>query len=69
MKLQIGMRVLIKNDTANYAYNAGKVRGITKELPDFQDKRAFELDNVENTEIWQIEDFEKCVDYPNEPME
>jgi hypothetical protein len=67
MKLQIGMRVLIKNDKKNYLFDAGKVKKITKELPNFGKKRAFALDGDDG--IWCIEDFEKCVDYPKSPME
>ena len=61
--LQVGMRVLIKNDTKNYQFNAGKVKTITKQLPNFGTLSAFALDNDEG--IWCIEDFERCVDYPN----
>lgn len=67
MKLQIGMRVKIKNRTADYKTNAGKVKTITNHLPDFNDKRAFELDGEEG--IWLVEDFDENVDYPNLPME
>ena len=64
--LQVGMRVLIKNDTKNYMFNAGKIKTITKQLPDFGKLKAFALDNDEG--IWCIEDFEKCVDYPDAVM-
>lgn len=67
MKLQVGMRVLIKNNKKDYQFDAGKVKKITKELPDFGRNRAFALDGDEG--IWCIEDFEKCMDYPNLPME
>ena len=67
MKLQVGMRVLIKNDIPNYKGNAGRIKKITKHLPDFNNKRAFSLDNEQG--IWCIEDFEKCVDYPDLLME
>jgi len=64
--LQIGMRVKIKNDTKNYMFNAGKIKTITKQLPDFGKLKAFALDNDEG--IWCIEDFDFCVDYPDAVM-
>jgi hypothetical protein len=47
-------------------FNAGKIKTITKQLPDFGKLKAFALDNDEG--IWCIEDFEKCVDYPDAVM-
>ncbi len=64
--LQVGMRVKIKNDTKNYMFNAGKIKTITKHLPDFGKLKAFELDNDEG--IWCIEDFDFCVDFPDAVM-
>jgi hypothetical protein len=64
--LQVGMRVLIKNDIKNYQFNAGKVKTITKQLPNFGKLKAFALDNDEG--IWCIKDFEKCIDYPDAIM-
>jgi len=64
--LQVGMRVKIKNDTKNYMFNAGKIKTITKQLPDFGKLKAFALDNDEG--IWCIEDFDFCVDYPDAVM-
>jgi len=64
--LQVGMRVQIKNDTKNFMFNAGKVKTITKRLPDFGKSKAYSLDNEEG--IWCIDDFEICVDYPNATM-
>lgn len=61
------MRVLIKNDKKNHLFDAGKVKKITKEMTNFGKLRAFALDGDEG--IWCIEDFEKCVDYPDLPME
>ena len=61
--LQVGMKVKIKNDTDNYKFNAGKIKTITKQLPDFRKLKAFTLDGDEG--IWCIEDFEYCVDYPD----
>ncbi len=57
--LQIGMKVLIKNENTE--------KTITADLPNYNGKRAFQLDN-DKGEIWQIEDFEKCVNYPNHVM-
>jgi hypothetical protein len=64
--LQVGMRVLIKNDTKKHLFDAGKIKTITKQLPDFGKLKAFALDNDEG--IWCIENFEKCVDYPDAVM-
>ena len=64
--LQVGMRVKIKNDTKNYMFNAGKIKTITKQLPDFGKLKAFALDN--DGGIWCIEDFDFCVDYPDAVM-
>lgn len=68
MILQLGMRVKIKNDSKNFGENAGKIKIITKELPDFKNIRVFELDN-DDLGLWLIEDFERCEDYPNLIME
>lgn len=67
MILQTGMHVLIKNDTKNFLFDAGKIKMITEILPDFEKSRAFALDN--DTGIWCIEDFDHCIEYPNLPME
>jgi len=64
--LQVGMRVKIHNDPENHQFNAGKIKTITEELPDFGKLRAFALDG--DTGIWCIEDFEFCVDYPKHQM-
>jgi hypothetical protein len=55
MKLQTGMKVIIKNDTKNFMFDAGKIKTITKILPDFGSKKAFALDGDDG--IWCIEDF------------
>ena len=47
--------------------DAGKVLKITKNLKDFDNKRAFELDNRKG-DIFLIEDFEFCVNYPHLEM-
>lgn len=67
MKLQIGMRVLIKDDEANFKEDANTVKIITGHLPPFRGQEAFELDYSNG--IWCIEDFVHCVDYPDLPLE
>lgn len=67
MILQVGMRVEIKNKPTDYKFNSGKIKTITSLLPDFGKLRAFCLDGEDG--IWCIEDFVKCVDYPELPME
>ena len=67
MKLQIGMKVLIKNNVKNHLFDAGKVKTITSHLEPFGNKRAFGLDGDDG--IWLVEDFEKCINYPNLKME
>ena len=64
--LQIGMQVKIINDPENFKGSAGKIKTITGNLPNFSDKRAFSLDNESG--IWLIEDFEMCVDHPDNLM-
>jgi hypothetical protein len=64
--LQVGMRVLIKNEKG-YLKDKNTEKTITADLPNYNDKRAFQLGN-DKGEIWQIEDFEKCVNYPNHVM-
>jgi len=68
MILQVGMKVKIINDIENFKGDAGTIKTITADLPKFNNKRAFQLDN-ERGATWLIEDFEKCIDYPNLPME
>lgn len=64
--LSVDMRVKIINDTDNFPDEAGTIKTITKILPDFDNKRAFQLDN--ETGIYQIGDFEYCIDYPSKVM-
>ena len=64
--LKVGMRVKIKNDARNYLVNAGTIKTITAQLPDFNGKKSFALDNDQG--IWQIDDFAFCVDYPTFDM-
>ena len=67
MILQIGMKVRIKKEKY-YREDSGKIKKITAHLPDFDNKRAFQLDN-ENGAIWLIEDFEENTSYPEMSME
>lgn len=60
--LQIGMHVKIK-EKGNHGEDCGKIKKITKDLPLFNDKRAFELDDDKYNGIWLIEDFEYCIEY------
>ncbi len=61
--LQIGMQVKIKNIYNRHYLNAGKIKTITSDLPNFGSLRAFGLDGDDG--IWCIEDFEYCINYPN----
>jgi len=65
--LQIGMHVKIK-ENGNHGDDCGKIKKITKDLPLFNSKRAFELDGSEYNGIWLIEDFEHCIEYPKLSM-
>ena len=64
--LQIGMRVKIINNKADFPLYAGKIKTITADLAPYHGERAFCLDG--DGGIWLIEDFEYCVDYPNFKM-
>jgi len=66
IRLQVGMRVLIKNNPRDFQFNSGEIKTITKILPDFGAQRAFALDGDDG--IWCIEDFDQCIDYPNHEM-
>jgi hypothetical protein len=66
IKLEVGMEVLIKNNPDNFYKAAGTVRKITKELSNYDKKRAFELEDEYG--IWLIEDFEYCISKPNFEM-
>lgn len=63
--LQVGMRVLIKDDIANHGDASGEIRTITQEIT-FQGKRAFIMYGSDGT--WLIEDFSECVDYPGRTL-
>jgi len=67
MKLQVGMKVKIKDDKG-YLEDSGKIKTITADLPDFNNKRAFQLDN-ERGATWLIEDFSEFISYPHLTME
>ena len=64
--LQVGMKVKIKTDDFHYIFDSGKIKTITKDLPNFGKSRAFCLDGDDG--IWCIEDFEYCVNYPHLAM-
>ena len=66
LTLQIGMRVLIKNNTLHYQFDAGKVKKVTSHLPNFGSQLAYGLDGDDG--IWTAEDFVKCIDYPNKEI-
>lgn len=65
--LQIGMRVRIK-DKKGYGDDSGKIKKITNHLPNFNKKKAYQLDNASD-ETWLAIDFSECVDYPNRSFE
>jgi len=66
IKVGKGLSVKVKNLPKEYGHNSGKVKQITKNLPNFGSKRSFELDN--ETGIWCIEDFEFVVGYEDYKM-
>ena len=59
-KLTVGMVVRIKKDPSNFMLDSGKLKTITKLLPDFQEQPACELDNGPG--IWVLDDFERIGD-------
>lgn len=65
--LQIGMEVKIIDNKIDFPEVAGKVLKITNNLKDYDNKRAFELNNRKG-DIFLIEDFEFCVNYPHLEM-
>lgn len=67
IKLAIGMHVKINKDHVKHHFDSAKVKEITKILPIYECKRAFELDN--DGGIWCLEDFEKCMEYPTLEMQ
>jgi hypothetical protein len=40
--LQVGMKVQIKKNIKNYKFDAGKIKTITKQLPDFGKSKALD---------------------------
>lgn len=64
MRLQIGMHVKIIDDKVGFPKDAGKILKITKHQKDYDNKRAYELDN-RHSDIFIEEDFEYCVEYPD----
>lgn len=68
MKLQIGMHVLLNENIDDYGEDSGKIKEITSHLPDYNNQRAYELDN-EKDSIYIASDFQYCVEYPNLKIE
>jgi len=68
MKLQIGMHVKIIDDKIGFPKDAGKILKITNHSPDYNGYKSYELDNREG-DIFLIEDFECCVEYPHLKIE
>ncbi len=62
--LQIGMHVKIIEDKIGFPMDSGKILKITNDSRPYNGKRSFELNNREG-DIFLIEDFEYCVEYPN----
>jgi hypothetical protein len=62
--LQIGMHVKIIDDKIGFPMDSGKVLKITNNSRPYNGKRSFELNNREG-DIFLIEDFEYCVEYPD----
>lgn len=62
--LQVGMRVKIKDDKISFPRHYGHIKTITKRLKDYKGEKSFELDNEEG-DIWIIEDFQYCIEYPS----
>lgn len=62
--LQIGMHVKIIDDKIGFPMDSGKILKITNNSRPYNSKRSFELNNREG-DIFLIEDFEYCVEYPD----
>ena len=62
--LQIGMHVKIIDDKIGFPMDSGKILKITNNSRPYNGKRSFELNNREG-DIFLIEDFEYCVEYPD----
>jgi hypothetical protein len=62
--LQIGMHVKIIEDKIGFPMDSGKILKITNNSRPYNGKRSFELNNREG-DIFLIEDFEYCVEYPD----
>lgn len=65
--LQIGMHVKIIDDKIGFPMDNGKTLKITNNSKPYNGKRSFELDNREG-DIFLIEDFEYCIEYPDLQM-
>lgn len=62
--LQVGMHVKIIDDKIGFPMDSGKTLKITNNSRPYNDKRSFELNNREG-DIFLIEDFEYCIEYPD----
>lgn len=62
--LQIGMHVKIIDDKIGFPMDSGKILKITNNSRPYKGKRYFELNNREG-DLFLIEDFEYCVEYPD----
>lgn len=67
MKLQVGMHVKMKTNEG-YGKQSGEIKKITDYRPEYFFKNAYELDN-ETDAIYLAEDFEYCIEYPNQAIE
>jgi len=69
IQLQVGMNVKIKEDKIGFPKDSGTIKTVTN-IPDrlyLGLHKQFELDNRIG-DIFLIEDFEYCVNYPNHKM-
>jgi len=62
--LQIGMHVKIIDDKIGFPMDSGKILKITNNSIPYNGKRSFELNNREG-DVFLIEDFEYCIEYPD----
>ena len=65
--LQAGMHVKIINDEKGFPMDSGKTLEITKNCVMYNGERSYELDNRKG-DIFLLEDFEYCIEYPELPM-
>ena len=67
VSLQIGMHVKIIDDKIGFPMDYGKTLKITNHSREYRGKKSFELNNRQG-DIFLIEDFEHCVEYPQLTM-